>query len=72
MSLFEPPNIEKFKAKRDVQGLIRALVYKDGFVRRNAAEAPGGIGGDRAGDALTDCLMNDQDAHVRARAAGSI
>jgi HEAT repeat protein len=41
-------------------------------VRRNAAEALGEIGGDRAVDALSDCLINDQDAHVRARAASAL
>jgi hypothetical protein len=28
MPLFGPPDIEKLKAKRDVQGLIKALSYK--------------------------------------------
>lgn len=42
MGLFGPPNIEKMKNKRDVDGLIKALTYPDnGDVRKNAALALG-------------------------------
>jgi HEAT repeat protein len=40
MFLFGPPNVEKMKARRDVNGLIKALRYrKDKGVRQAAAEA---------------------------------
>lgn len=39
MPLFGPPNIAQLEAKRDVQGLIKALLFKDPAVRRAAAEA---------------------------------
>lgn len=43
--LFGPPDVEKLKAKGDVEGLIKALNYeKDVSVRRAAAEALGQIG----------------------------
>ena len=48
MPLFGPPNVEKLKAKRSVDGLIKALGYKKDSedyrhrgVRRAAAEALG-------------------------------
>ncbi len=45
MGLFGPPNIEKLKAKNDVQGLIKALKsYKDSEIRRSADIALGQIG----------------------------
>lgn len=40
MPLFGPPNIEKLLAKKNIQGLIRAMDYKkDTEVRCQAAEA---------------------------------
>jgi hypothetical protein len=40
MSLFGPPNVEKMKANRDVEGLVKALGYqKDTNVRKEAAGA---------------------------------
>ena len=39
MPLFGPPNIEKLKEKRDVEGLIKALRHKDAKIRCDAAEA---------------------------------
>ncbi len=42
--LFGPPNVEKLKAKGDVNGLIKASHYeKDYFVRMNAVDALGEI-----------------------------
>ena len=44
MGIFGPPNIEQLKAKRDIQGLIKALSYqKDGNVRCSACEALGDL-----------------------------
>lgn len=41
MPLFGHSNIEKLKAKKDMQGLIQALTYeKDHAIRRAAAVAP--------------------------------
>jgi HEAT repeat protein len=39
MPLFGPPNIPQLEAKRDTQGLIKALAYKDAAIRIAAAEA---------------------------------
>jgi len=41
MSLFGPPNIEKLKAKGNVNGLIKALSHKECAIRCQAAEAWG-------------------------------
>ena len=42
--LLGPPNIEKLKAKHDMQGLIKTLDYqKDAVVRKSAAEALGQV-----------------------------
>lgn len=52
--LFGPPDVEKMKARRDVDGLIKALSYqKDRRVRWAAAEALGIIGDARAVEPLT-------------------
>ncbi len=40
MGLFGPPNVEKLKEKRDMNGLIKALSYeKDAYIRLKAAKA---------------------------------
>ena len=39
MPLFGPPNIPQLEAKRDAQGLIKALAYKDSAIRIAAAKA---------------------------------
>lgn len=44
MPLFGPPNIEKMQAKRDVNGLIKALSHKDDDIKCDAAKALGEIG----------------------------
>jgi HEAT repeat protein len=59
MTLYGPPNVEKMKAKKDVQGLIEALDYrKDNGIREAAARALGEIGDKRAAKALIDVLIN--------------
>jgi HEAT repeat protein len=45
MPLFGPPNIEQLKAKRNVKGLVKALLYrKDAAVRESAAAALESLG----------------------------
>jgi len=57
--LFGPPNIEKLKAKRDIQGLIKALDYeKDSSVQEAASEALGEVGDERAVGPLMVALSN--------------
>lgn len=61
MFLFGPPNIEKLKAKRDVESLIKALSYqKDTNVRRSAVEALGDLKDPRAVAPLISLLMDDE------------
>jgi HEAT repeat protein len=75
MGLFGPPNIEKMKAKRDVDGLIKALQYKikstdfkETWVRQDAAKALGEIGESSAVLPLIAAL-NHRDNGVRWEAA---
>ena len=59
MPLFGPPDVASLKAKRDVQGLIRALGYNGGVnVRRAAAAALGELGDVRAVEPLGLALKN--------------
>lgn len=56
MGLFAP-NVEKLKEKGDVNGLVKALGYRDSaLVRDKAAQALGELGGPRAVDALITVL----------------
>jgi HEAT repeat protein len=59
MPIFRPPNIEKLREKRDVDGLIKALRGKDPVVRRDAADALGEIGDERAVEALVEAGTSD-------------
>ena len=60
MFLFGPPNVEKMKARRDVNGLIRALGYKkDEYVRNAAARALGEIKDPRAVEPLIAALKGE-------------
>jgi HEAT repeat protein len=62
-------HVLKMEAKRDIDGLIRALAYKkDPVVRKCAAKALGEIGDARAVDGLVFGLK-DQDEVVRRFAA---
>ena len=69
MGLFGPPNIEKMKARKDVNGLIKALHYRrDSTVRGASARALGSIGDARAvGPLIT--VLNDSWPDVRGAAA---
>jgi HEAT repeat protein len=72
MWIFGSPNVEKLKAKGNVEGLIKALGYqKDWRVREAAASALGEIGDARAVESLIAALK-DSDADVRQAAAGAL
>ena len=74
MGLFERifrPNIEELKARRDVEGLIRALKNICWDVRRDAAKALGEIGDRRAVEPLIEALR-DSDLGVRSAAAHAL
>jgi HEAT repeat protein len=67
-----PPNIEKLKAKRDIQGLIKALNYeKDAKVRQAAAKALGENRDKQTIRPLTASLQ-DKDWLVRRAALESL
>jgi HEAT repeat protein len=70
--LFFPPNIEKMKAKRDVQGLLKALGcnkdYGDYRVRSDAAQALGEIYEVRAVEPLIAAL---EDSHMLVRSSAA-
>ena len=70
--LFGPPNIEKMKSRRDVQGLIKALDYeKDGFVRSQAAYALRELGNARAVEPLIAALK-DKESGVKMVAVAAL
>jgi HEAT repeat protein len=71
MPLFGPPNIDQMEARRDVQGLIKALAWKDAPVRRAAAEALGALRDPASVDALT-ALLADENSGVRRAVAGAL
>jgi len=59
MGLFGP-NIKKMEAKRDIEGLVKALKNRDEDVRRLAAAALGNIGDARAVEYLIEALRNEE------------
>ena len=65
------PNIEELKARRDVEGLIRALKDSDWLVRARAAEALGKIGDSRAVEPLIEAL-DDVNVIVQIYAAEAL
>ncbi|RPJ54331.1 MAG: HEAT repeat domain-containing protein, partial [Methanobacteriota archaeon] len=68
---FFKPNIGKLKEEKSVDGLARALQYKDPVIRMAAAEALGEIGGIMAIEPLTRALGDDHDL-VRLKAAEAL
>lgn len=71
MALFGPPNIEKLKEKRDVDGLARALKNKDDAVRLGAVHALREISDARAVEPLIAAL-GDKYANVRHNAVEAL
>jgi HEAT repeat protein len=72
MGLFGPPNIEKMKAKRDVNGLCYIVTEdKDPILRCNAAKALGEIGDVRAVESLIFAL-EDRNVALRKAAAEAL
>jgi HEAT repeat protein len=64
MPLFGPPNIPQLEAKRDVQGLIKALAYKDVAIRIAAANVLAPLRDPLAVEPLV-LLLKDGNAGVR-------
>jgi len=71
MGLFGKPNVDKLRTKRDVDGLVKALVYEDPGIRLAAALALGELGDPSAASALIP-LLSDDDPGVRRVAAQAI
>lgn len=72
MGLFGPPDIAKLKAKRDIAGLVKALVHqKDRSLAVPAADALGEIRDPRA-VALLIAALGDKDWKLRAAAAEAL
>ncbi len=71
MPLFGPPDVGALKAKRDVQGLIKALAYgRDGKVARSAAVALAELGDARAIDPLCLAIKHEWENHEWADTQG--
>jgi len=62
------PNIERLKARWDVEGLVEALNHRDYRIRKKAAEALGEMKAEEAVDALIKTLK-DENSEVRKAAA---
>ena len=71
MPLFGPPNIAQLEAKRDAQGLIKALAHKDASIRMAAAEALAPLRDPLAVEPLVT-LLKDQDSGVRRAAVDAL
>lgn len=71
MPLFGPPDVEKLAKRRDVNGLIKALNYKDSAaIRGKAAQMLWALGGPEVIGPLINAL-GDVDAQVRRKVAGA-
>ena len=64
MGLFGGPNVEKLEAKRDVDGLGKALTNGDPEVRDAAGRALAGIGGPDAVHAIANRMEGQKDVAV--------
>jgi hypothetical protein len=71
MPLFGPPNIAQMEAKRDAQGLIKALAYKDVAIRIAAAEALAPLKDPLAVEPLA-ALLKDDDTRVRLASVAAL
>jgi HEAT repeat protein len=72
MPLFGPPNVSKLIEKRDINGLIKALLYKDPLARQEAAKALGEIGSTQAVAPLNKTIKEDNEEDVRSAAAEAL
>jgi len=59
----EPPDIEQMKKQKDINGLIRALMYKDLEIQWRAAEALGEMGTDGTDHLLS--ALHSRNKHIR-------
>jgi HEAT repeat protein len=66
MPLFGPPNVAQLEAKRDIQGLIKALAFKDTSIRIAAAEALGALRDPLAVEHLIVALKDENPGVRRA------
>jgi HEAT repeat protein len=65
MGFFGSPNVVKMKAKKDIEGLIKTLYYKNNIhIRQHAAEALRQIDEAHTLEILVDAL-NEKDDEVR-------
>jgi HEAT repeat protein len=71
MALFGPPDIPQMEAKRDIQGLIKALSYKDAAIRRAAAEALTPMKNPTAAESMV-ALLGDENPGVRRAAVAAL
>ena len=71
MPLFGPPNISQLEAKRDAQGLIKALSYKDAAIRIAAADALAPLRDPLAVEPLVG-LLKDEKAEVRRASVAAL
>ena len=71
MPLFGPPNIPQLEAKRDAQGLIKALAFKDASIRMAAANALAPLKEPMAVEPLVG-LLSDEHPGVRRAAVAAL
>jgi HEAT repeat protein len=71
MPLFGPPNIPQLEAKRDAQGLIKALAFKDAAIRMAAADALAPLKEPLAVEPLVG-LLSDEHPGVRRAAVAAL
>src|SRR5512140_399960 len=71
MPLFGPPNVAQLEAKRDTQGLIKALQYKDPVIRIAAADALAPLRDPLAVEPLVG-LLRDENPGVRRAAVSAL